>query len=110
MSLRALAAPWVDERICVGSIATPGFLHAGSQAPRMDVVRATDWKTAGAGARAGSSVQLRLLPRERGERIRHGARVYFAKACKESSYHGTEYASVPLLGRTISMTVDLSKR
>ena len=56
----------------------------------------------------GGSIQLQLQPREAGKSSRNGARVYLAESCAEGDFARTVYASTKLLGRTLSMTVDLS--
>lgn len=57
---------------------------------------------------SGGSVQCSLQPLQRGHTSRNGARVYLADTCTEGNYDETTYASLMLLGRTLSLTVDLS--
>ena len=54
------------------------------------------------------SVQLKLEQRADDEGSRNGARVYFADECVEGHYHPDRYAALLLLGKTLSVTLDLS--
>ena len=54
------------------------------------------------------SVQLKLEQRADDEGSRNGARVYFADECVEGHYHPDRYAALLLLGKTFSVTLDLS--
>jgi hypothetical protein len=56
----------------------------------------------------GDLLQLPLEPREPGKSSRNGARVYVAELCKEGDYHATRFSALELLGRTLSVTVNLS--
>ena len=56
---------------------------------------------------SGSSLQVSLLPLEQGKKTRNGGRVYLADYCGEHP-QPEHYAAVPLVGRTLSVTVDLS--
>ena len=58
----------------------------------------------------GTSLQVPLLAREPSKPTRNGARVYLANSCSEASVPTAErYLGEPLLGRTLSVTVDLSR-
>ena len=57
---------------------------------------------------SAAALQLPLPPRIAGHPNRNAARVYLAEECVEGSFADTRYAAIPLLGRTISVTVDLS--
>jgi hypothetical protein len=66
-----------------------------------------------AGARVADdrAIELQLLPRSNRfvQKNRNGARVYLAEQCPEHfSYSEVDYAALPLLGRTLSVTVDVS--
>lgn len=55
------------------------------------------------------SLELPLLARRsRNLPSRNSARVYVADECLEGQFRRTRYAALPLLGNTISITVDLS--
>ena len=54
------------------------------------------------------SVQLKLEQRADNEGSRNGARVYFADECVEGHYHPDRYTALQLLGKTFSVTLDLS--
>ena len=53
-------------------------------------------------------MELILEAREAGQHSRNGARLYLADACVEGNYAATDFAAIPLLGKSISLTVDLS--
>ena len=54
------------------------------------------------------SVQLKLEQRADDDGSRNGARVYFADECVEGEYHPDRYSALQLLGKTFSVTLDLS--
>lgn len=54
------------------------------------------------------SLELPLLKREHHEKSRNSARVYMADKCVEGRFDQTRYTAIKLLGKTISVTVDLS--
>lgn len=57
---------------------------------------------------AGHTFQLALEPRKDELPSRNGARIYLADECVEGAFGQSRYAALPLLGRTLSFTVDLS--
>ena len=75
----------------------------------------SQWPEA-AGARVsngGGDVEVQLKPGTRRtadgrSTSRNGARVYLADSCAEGDYASVSYAAVPLLGQTLSVSVDLS--
>ena len=102
--------PW-SHSFCLGKIDSSGFDF------ETKLARNTGGGTAGccsmhpiaAPARAlGATVQVKLEPLETNKPTRNGARVYLAAVCDEASHAPEHYASVPLLGRTLSVTVDIS--
>ena len=106
----ALASTAYSHAQCIGSLATAG-LSASS------LVRNPGGGTApccwmhpiAAPARvAGAAMQLQLQPRDPAKVSRNSARVYLADSCTEGDYASTTYASPSLLGKTLSLTVDLS--
>ena len=54
------------------------------------------------------TVRLELEPRRGDHRSRNGARVYLADQCSEGQYHPSDYSALQLLGKTFSVTMDLS--
>jgi hypothetical protein len=56
----------------------------------------------------GAALQVPLERRKPWHASRNGARVYLADVCVEGDYSSTRFASLALLGRTLSLTVDLS--
>ena len=107
----ALASTSYSHAQCIGSLATAG-LSASS------LVRNPGGGTApccwmhpiAAPARvAGAAMQLQLQPRDPAKVSRNSARVYLADSCTEGDYASTTYASPSLLGKTLSLTADLSR-
>ena len=56
-----------------------------------------------------ATLQVSLLPLEAGKASRNGGRVYLADTCDERPAAPELYAALPLVGRTISVTVDVSE-
>ena len=97
---------------CIGSLATDGL--SASQ-----LVRNTGGGTAACCSMhpiaapasivgGGDAMELILEPLEPGKSSRNGARVYLADTCVEGNYADTSYAAEPLVGKTFSVTVDVS--
>lgn len=97
---------------CIGDLAIEGFDAAHT------LVRNT-----GGGTSACCSIHPRAAPARAmdatlelplqarlgsSQPSRNGARVYLAESCTEGSYAETRYAATKLLGKTLSVTVDLS--
>ena len=103
---------------CIGDLAVSGGA-AWQNTGRPQLVRNTGGGTSAccsmhrtaAGARIeGHAFELALEPRDTAGALpsRNGARVYLADECVEGAYSRTRFAAVPLLGRTLAFSVDLS--
>ena len=103
---------------CAGELTLSGLgpLHAVRNPGGGTAACCKHWSQA-AGARVspdGSALHLQLKSgarrSPRGDTSRNGARVYLADACgaEGGSYAAVSYAAVPLLGRSLSVTLDLS--
>lgn len=108
--MQSPAVPWSHD-FCMGSLLTSGF------DTDFVLARNTGGGTANccamhpiaAPARAvGSALQVQLEPLEAGKETRNGGRVYLADRCTEGAPKAEDYAAIPLLGRTLSVTVDVS--
>ena len=99
---------------CIGSVVADGF----SDTETFSVVRnpgggtsqcCSHYPVAAPAGVSGRVIQIPLLPRSsRALPSRNGARVYLANKCVEGDFTKTTFAAVPLLGRTLSITVDIS--
>ena len=101
---------------CVGTLA---FDHKGSAKGSVELVRnpgggssncCSMYPEAAPARVAGRQFDLRLFPRENGwVSARNGARVYTADSCTEGDFaDGTRYSALQLIGKTLSVDVDLS--
>ena len=101
---------------CVGAVQVHGFQRPAA------VIRNTGGGSASCchmhpkAAPAGlmehhDGLELMLLPRTGSSRVnsRNGARVYLGESCTEGQYTNAQYGAWKLLGKTLSITVDLSQ-
>ena len=97
----AVATAWSYD-MCLGKLRASGDAAGTSH---YEITR-----TPGGPARvSGNALQAGLLPLDPASGpSRNGARLYLANRCTEGKPSKEAYAAIPLLGRTLSVTVDLS--
>jgi hypothetical protein len=105
---RSVTSPTYSNAQCIGPLVVSGL------ASSYEIVRNKgspngNYAPVAAPSRAfNSSLDVMLLPRSGSSYGRIGGRAYAAQKCVEGRYNETRYAAIPLLGRTISLTVDIS--
>ena len=103
----ALFATAAANDICVGSVSVKG---SGS----MQVIRNTGaassaYQKAAPVKVENGEIKLTLEPHtDKSKASRNGARAYLGTSCTEGAYNHSAYGAWPLLGKTMSFTVDLS--
>jgi hypothetical protein len=109
-------APGASMGMCVGRVNVQGMARPSN------VIRMTGGGTSFNGhmhpkaapvgvVAAGDGVELFLLPRMNNPRpsSRNGARAYLGDSCTEGHFSNTDYSAWKVLGKTLSITVDLSQ-
>lgn len=102
---------WSYDR-CVGSLQVSGFAKSQYALSRNtgggSAACCSMHPQAGPARSSGSSLQAALMPKEDAKDTRNGARVYLNDQCHDGLPLPESYAGVQLLGRTLSVTVNLA--